>query len=276
MPFPSKFGKYAKKGLRKRYMYKNKRGKSRVKFNKVVRDLAYIKSSLNTERKFVQTEINTTPTNVSPSLIALDVPDTQGTLMNQRVGAKVRFTHMSGKFIINKKNFGDNQNSVTIKMYLIWLKNGEDASNFDVSRIMNPDVENNFSVSSYWNKNAYGSWYAVHKYFRTIRDVGNLSNFVNPDINTDANNDLLGSRISGELKVYHQFNKKCNIVQTYPNPYNDDPTHTPDLVLRHKPYLLILTDAKGGSTPSGIAPPTGYNGDLVNVKAQIRLTYVDN
>ena len=56
-----------------------------------------IKRSLNSETQFIDTDVTMTPVRTAPALLALDTPDTQGVALNQRVGAKVKFCHLSAK-----------------------------------------------------------------------------------------------------------------------------------------------------------------------------------
>lgn len=61
MPFrrQGRYGRFAKRGLKARYVPKNRRGKRRMSIHNVVRDVAKLKYALNSETKFIQINLIT-------------------------------------------------------------------------------------------------------------------------------------------------------------------------------------------------------------------------
>lgn len=272
MPFrPYKF---AKKTAKKRYMYKNKRGKKRVNYSKIVRDISYIKSNLNSETKFITTPINLAVSVTAPQLYPLNTP-IQGLKSTMRTGYKVKYTHQSGKLKFAKANFGDTQASASYKMYIIWLKNALDASTFNVADILNPDYNGQYSMTSYFNRASYGNWLATHKHKNTITDHTTVSQWAG-DPQNPMTEDVL-AKLAQQACKYHSFNKsiQCHSEWATPESNSYDPATEPPQV-RCKPYLLVVSDAVTTSPPSGNTPIKGTNGDTLYIRGEIRLCYVDN
>ena len=238
------------------------------------------------EIKMIDTDISQSPTVTTPSLKVLATPDSQGVSMNQRVGAKVSFTHISGKLRVLKKNFGDKRASATVIGYIIWLKNADYAADFEANfakEILNEDQNGEFSPLSYFNKQRYGSWIATNKFKVTIRDriplaqagmgitsaVGDPPAFPATAIGT---NTLLGKTPEEQFQ-YVMFNKKIKVDSEWQNKYTVGADETK--LVRMKPYLFCYTDCLGQAKPTGNNTPLGDANDSVGVQGTIRLSYAD-
>lgn len=273
------FNKAARKiqrRFRKRYVQR----KGGLRYGKIARDVAYLKSALNTEKKLIKTEIQESPTVAVPSLTALSTPDDQGTNSTKRVGAKVKFTHISGKLRVQHQNFGDKFANATVVMYIIWLKNGEFASDFEsqyASLMLNPDQNNQYSPMCYFNKTKYDSWIATWKHKVVCKDLVPLNQVALglPSTGTGTNATLNTLGRGGQKKNYYvEFNKRINVPVEWNNTYST--SGDTDEISRNKPYLFCITDCPGETVPSGSSLPDSLLNDKVVVQGTIRLSYVDN
>lgn len=268
-----------KKGLRKRYIRKNRRGKKTFKYSKLARDVAYLRSTLNTERKFSATVLSAVPTVTTPTLQRIDTPDVQGTNSVQRTGAKVRATHFSMKGRFSYSNYGDKQSNCTAVLYMIWLKNGEFATDFEsnfANYMLNQDQNNQFSPMAYFNKTKYDSWIATYKKKITMSDLIPLNQTAAGLPTTTSNtNTLTTLGKAGQLKHYYfECNKKINVPIEWNNVLSG--TGDTDEIARNVPYIFILTDCPGNAVPSGSGQPDSTLNDRLSFQGQCRLTYVDN
>ncbi len=270
------------KGLRKfqrRFRKRYVQRKGGLRFGKLARDVARIKSALNTERKFSETDITSSPTAAAPTLDRINTPDVQGTNSVQRTGAKVRATHLSMKGRFTYTNYGDKQSNARAVLYVIWLKNGEFAADFEsnfASYILNHDLNNEFSPLARFNKTKYNSWIATYKKQITMSDLIPL-NQVAMGLPTDTNNNdslnTLGR--AGQTKHYYfECNKRINVPIEWNNVLSL--TGDTDEIARMVPYVFCITDSPGQSTPSGTAQPDSVLNDKVSFNLNVRLTYVDN
>lgn len=262
--------------FRKRYIQR----KGGVRFGKLARDVSYLKSALNTERKMLITNIQEAPTVTVPTLTRLNTPDVQGTTSTKRVGAKVRFTHMSGKLRVQHQNFGDKFANATTVMYIIWLKNGEYASEFEsqfASLMFNPDQNNQYSPMCYFSKVKYDSWIATWKRKVVCTDLVPLNQVAlglpNTGVNQNATLSTLGR--GGQKKNYYvEFNKKISVPVEWNNTYST--SGDTDEISRNVPYLLCMTDCPGETVPSGSSTPDSLLNDKIIVQGTIRSTWIDN
>ena len=246
--------------------------------------LARIKSRLNTETKLTETHISSNePTVTTPTLYSINTPDNQGLRsVNDRVGAKVRYTYLSGKLRVEHKNFGDKQSSATVTMYIIWLKNGEFKDEFEAdfaSYILNPDQNNQYSPLSYFNKTKYNSWIATYKKQLTCRDlipVNQVAMGLPTDTGGTPGNDTLTTLGKApQAKYYYvEFNKKISVRGEWNNTLST--SGDTDEISRMVPYLFTITDCPGQAVPSGNTLPDSTLNDKINIQGTIRLSYVDN
>ena len=124
--------------LKKRYVRPNKN----VKFSRIIKDVAYIKSALNTERKHLDTLITNTVTGSLPDhtkhptaiphdgasvihpLVAIPV---RGTSYNNRIGNQIKVTHISvSRYIIAHSNTTFAVSNTTLKCVIFFAKNADD------------------------------------------------------------------------------------------------------------------------------------------------------
>lgn len=262
--------------FRKRYVQR----RGGLRFGKMARDLAYLKSAVNSERKVVTTDITVNPTVTDPTLTRINTPDDQGSSSTKRVGYKVRFTHLSGKLRVNHQNFGDRTANATVIMHVIWLKNGEYQSDFEsqfASLMLNPDLNNAYSPLCYFNKTKYDSWISTWKAKIVCKDLVPVNQVAlglpNSGTSSNANETNLGK--GSQLKAYYvNINKKISVHTEWNNTLST--SGDTDEITRYVPYLFCYTDSTGTSIPTGTDLPNNLGEDRVVVQGRIRLSYVDN
>lgn len=269
-----------RKGLRKRYIRKGRKGKKTFKYTKLARDVAYLRSTLNTERKLSATVFSEVPTVTTPTLTRIDTPDVQGTNSVQRTGARVKATHFSMKGRFSLSNYGDKQANVTAVLYVIWLKNGEFQTDFEsnfANYMLNQDQNNQFSPLCYFNKQKYDSWIATYKKKITMSDLipmnqiaSGLQSSPEPGINSES---TLG-RAAQLRHYYFETNHKLNVPIEWNNVLSS--TGDVDEISRNVPYVFIITDCPGNAVPSGSDQPDSMLNDRLSFQGTCRLTYVDN
>lgn len=283
MPYNKKFA--AKRIQRKFRAYRRRR--PRTALTKLKRDVAYIKRSAPpAEIKMCDTGISMKPTVTVPTLKALSTPDSQGTAIDSRVGANVRFNHISAKLRVKHSNWGDIRASATVYGYVIWLKNADYSDDFEANfakEILNKDQNGQFSPMCYFNKQRYGSWIATNKFKVTLRDLIPLSqgsmglqsatgNSGNTSLQPAATLTNLGKTPQEQFQ-YVTLNKRINVTGEWQNKYTSQADETK--MTRMKPYLFCYTDCVGQDQPSGGGLPTGVLNDSVAVQGTIRLSYQD-
>ncbi len=276
------FGHYAKKHAKKRYIRRTKRGKNRVRVGRLARDVMSIKRALNSETQFIDTNITMTPTRTSPQVVALDTPDTQGTALNQRVGSKVKFCHISAKLKFIHQNFGNEMGNLTLTFHVVWLKNGLFASDFEANPgeyMLNPDFNGNFTPLSYWNQQNYDNWISIHKIQMTMKDLQPPSQSAyglqtNPDVGVPTDT-TLGRQPQTQIK-YVDINKAISVHTEWANIYNETPGVSTSDIVRMKPYVFCYTDASSQSTPAGTDQPDGSATDRLFLQGTVRLSFKDN
>lgn len=277
-----KYKKVAKRAFKKRYYNKNKK----MKYGKLARDVSRIKGMLNSETKFCQTNVPPQlPTATNPTIYAIDTPDNQGLQgVNQRVGSKVRFTHISAKLRVAKQDFGFTRSNLSLNVHFVWLKNANFSTDFEAnpgSYILNPDQFNNYSPLSYFNQSNYDNWVSIHTIKCTMTDLIQPSqSAMGIQTDTDNNNTLtnLGKQANLQYK-YYTLNKKISFHTEWYNALNTSPGAATDEISKWKPYIFCTSDVSGPSQPSvpnGNSQPTGSNGDRIFLEGSVRLSYKDN
>lgn len=282
----SKFKKSAARTIQRRFKKRYVQRKGKVRYGKLARDIVRIKGMLNSETKFCDTNISPQlPTASQPSLLALETPDNQGLQgVNQRVGSKVRFTHISAKLRVGKQDFGFTRSNLSIFVHVLWLKNGNFASDLEAnagSYILNPDQYNNYSPLSYFNQSNYDSWVSIHKISCSMTDLVQPSTTA-MGLQTDqgSNNTLtnLGKQPNTQYK-YYTLNKKISFHTEWYNVLNTSPGSDTDEISRWKPYIFCTSDVSGATqptVPNGSSQPSGSNGDRIWLEGTVRLSYKDN
>jgi len=276
------FGRYAKKGLRKRYIRKSKKGKRSVRVTRLARDVMSIKRALNSETQFIDTNITMTPTRTTPSLVRLDTPDTQGTALNQRVGSKVKFMHLSAKLKCIHQNFGNETANLTLIMHIVWLKNGLFSSDFESAPgqyLLNPDANGYFSPLSYWNQQNYNNFISVYKYKCTMKDLQPPSQSAyglqtSPDAGVNTETSL--ARQPQTQMRYIEINKPISVHTEWFNIYNTTPGLNTSDITSMVPYVFCYTDADSQAVPSGVQQPSGQINDRLFLQGTVRLSFKDN
>jgi len=276
------FGNYAKRHAKKRYIRRTKRGKNRVRVGRLARDVMSIKRALNSETQFIDTNISMTPTRTSPVILALDTPDTQGVALNQRVGAKVKFCHLSAKLKFIHQNFGHETANLTLTFHIMWLKNGLFASDLESAPgpyILNPDADGYYTPLSYFSQTNYNSWISVYKYQCTMKDLQPPSQSAyglqtTPDAGVNTETSL--ARQPQTQMRYLDINKAISVHTEWANLYNETPGVTTSDITRMKPYVFVYTDAPSQSIPSGVQQPSGQINDRLFLQGTVRLSYKDN
>lgn len=285
MPYKhsSRFGRRVKRGLKNRYMPKHKKGgKRRVNIGKLAGDVYRIQRALNSETKFIDTNLTTmSPLAPVPLIQALDTPDDQGTQMNERVGSKVKFTHLSGRLQVVHQNYGNVTANNTLTLHIIWLKNGLFASDLEGtpgSYILNPDFNNEFTELSYFNQQNYHSWVSTYKYKCQMHDLQPPSQSAyglqtdQDGNNTDTN---LGRQPQTQIR-YININQSISVHTEWGNVYNISPGVNTQTITRMKPYIFVTSDCSSQSVPIGVNQPDGSATDRMFLQGTLRLSYKDN
>jgi len=284
MPYPrtKRYARFAKRGLKKRYLPKNRRGKRSLAVGRLAADVYKIKRSLNSETQFIDTDVTMTPVRTAPALLALDTPDTQGVALNQRVGAKVKFCHLSAKLNVIHQNYGNETANLTLCFHVVWLKNGLFAADFEANPgeyMLNPDFNGDYSPLSYWNQQNYKNWISVHKFQVTMKDLQPPSQSAyglqtTPDAGVNTETSL--ARQPQTQRRYININKPISVHTEWANIYNTTPGVTPADIVHMKPYVFCYTDAPSQSVPSGVQQPSGQINDRLLIQGTCRLSYKDN
>lgn len=242
-----------KRGMKQRYVPKNKRGKRTANIGQIIRDISYIKRSLNTEHK-TTSEItygfNTaaqplTPTSSSPIVQALAFPGTIGTSgKDDRIGKRCKITNLHLRWRLNYRTavnpaISDPNKPVFFKIYVVWEKFPTGTSNIgQILDLWKPDPNNSKSYISQFNKLEYKNFLITYK------NQGKMSI---PAANNNLNH-LQDVR-------YMEHNIKLNIHQEF----DDD-----NILQRNRPFLVILTDNKDTS------------GEHIEFSLIHKMSYVDN
>lgn len=274
--------RYTKRGIKNRYVPKNRRGRRAVRIDRVVRDVAKLKYALNSETKFINHNITTmSPTQSTPLFQAIDMPDTQGVALNQRIGAKVKLCHLSGKFSIVHQNYGNKLGNLTLTFHIIFLKNGMFAPDLEsdpANYLMNPDFNGNFGELSYWNQQNYGNWFSVCKFKVVMRDNQPPSQSAY-GLQTDqdgnnTNDNLVRQPIT--QRRYINLNKKITVHTEWGNLYNTTPQIGTSDIVKMKPYIYCTTDCPDQTIPSGTDQPDGTANDRIFLQGSCRFSFKDN
>ena len=284
MPFKSRFGRRLKRGVKNRYMPKHKRGgKRRVNIGKLAGDVYRIQRALNSETKFIDHALTTmSPTAPVPLLQAISTPDTQGVAgVGQRVGSKVRFTHLSAKLVVQHQNFGNIRSSQNLVFHIIWLKNGlfaDDLESDPGPYLQNPDFNGEYTTLSYWNRQNYNNFISIYKCQVNMKDTQPPSQSAHglPTDTDNVNTETYLGRQPLTQSRYITINKRISVHSEWANVYNQTPGFNTDDITRMKPYVYCYSDCTSQSVPSGTGQPTGVNTDRIFLQGTIRLSYVDN
>jgi len=247
MPFirrtRKKFGRKARsvarpvrRGLRSRYVPKNRRGKRSANIGQIMSDVAYLKRQLNTEWKVTDPSVTTygfdtlapplIPTKSTPSLVALDYPSTIGTSgVGDRIGKKVKIVnlHLRWRLDLDYDStsiaLSNPTTNVHYKIYVIWEKRTDNHSinpADQVLRLWKDDPAGNKSYISQFNELEYKDFLITYK------QKGQISPL-------QANEGILNVR----NRRYMEHNIPLSIHQEF-----DDANQ----LTMNRPWLVIMTD----------------------------------
>lgn len=256
--------KYVKKQFKKFKRSVGKRYTTRtggMRINRIIKDVATIKRSLNVEHKHYdfhfgsgRTIIAQQPTRQSPIVLALPVP-ARGVAFNDRIGNQIRIVHISSKMQFFFKNNNDLIGRTTCSVRLLFAKSGDDVPS--ISDLYEPDANghytrNSFTSSQNWKKY---QWIKPLNAFKSHTDI----------MPRQAEDATIAIRVTPTTQSMHDttyyVNKSCKTSVRMMFESGSD-----TLVSQMKPYLLIMSDTVDAT----------INYDPVLVTGTIRMTYVDN
>lgn len=283
MPFRSrKFARSAGRQARRRFKKRYVQRRGGVRYGKLARDVQRIKYALNSETKFIDTLLSLpAPTASSPSIQALDTPDTQGVGLTNRVGSKVKFCHLSARLVVQHQNFGNVRSSQNLTFHILFLKNGMFSSDFETAPgqyLLNPDFNGDYTRMSYWNQQNYPSFLSVYRGEVNMKDTQPPSQSAyglatdTDGVNTETQ---LGRQPQTQSR-YIDINKRITIHTEWANIYNVTPGFNTDDITAMKPYIFVTTDCTSQAVPAGAGQPTGTDTDRMFIQGSIRLSYKDN
>lgn len=228
-----------RRGLRARYVPKNKKGKRVANIGRIVRDLAYVKRQLNTEWKTTDPIATTVgfdtlapefiPTKSAPVCFPLSYPATIGTTgVGDRVGKKVKIVnlHLRWRLHLDYDSGAPTPTPanpyapVHYKIYIVWEKRTDShvvpAANHAL-RIFKDDPIGNKSYISQFDELEYKDFLITYKQKGVMRPL--------QPFHTSAG-------LARNVR-YMEHNIPLSIHQEF------DDTNT---LTMNRPWLLILTD----------------------------------
>nr|AJP36349.1 putative capsid protein [Avon-Heathcote Estuary associated circular virus 4] len=227
--FARKSVRYARRGAMARYVPKNKKGKRALNIANVIKDVALIKRSLNTEKKVINQTLLGLSANRGSSLVqALEYPVNQGLTDKTRIGSHIKVTGLNLRMRLRlhasaNENVTNKLQNVRYKLYVIWMK---DASVLLTPQdVLEEDFDGNYSVSSPFNKYNYKNFIITNKFEGTMKFTQGL-------------HDLRANEVE-ELR-YINAHKNLSLKMDFRS--SDDPI-LPGVLETYKPYLFLLSDA---------------------------------
>jgi len=244
MAFKKTFRKFAKKGIR-RYAKRTGNGKKmKINTHKIARDLAYVKSVLNTEFKYATVQYGShgdhgiiQVNESSPQLLDLFSANsnnwlTKGTDSNNRVGDRIRVTSVTNKIMVTFRNVNNTCAVSNCKIYMLYFYDAQKTPT--ISDILEQDSENKYTQESLWNQQYKGNYRIIRRY-----------NFTQPHSNTGTN--------QMDMKVHRadhfQFSFK--------------PEWDGDTLMKGRFWLMAISDNDSTS-------------DNIRVNLTQKINYVDN
>ena len=215
--------------------------------NNILKDIKYIKSSLNSERKHILIQqgdwvnanhggrvtinTNTNSTKINYLNEIEDIP--QGTANGERVGDSIRITNLSYKMKFILDDYNNRAQNCRVKVYLCALKDANSDLITGTSAITNflePDEDNNYSLNSYFKEENYKKFTVLGKhnlYFnqqsfsgdtQTTADHRRLTHYIDNNISLSNRRMMLKYNTDGTLST----NKLFFIVLTDNKLYDND------------------------------------------------------
>lgn len=269
-----------RRGLKSRYVRRTKSGKPYYNIGQVVRDLSYVKRSLNTERKqysFVSgtktssddpTVIRTigtlSPKDDTPLFAYLPLP-MQGTSSYQRVGNQIKLTHISAKIRLeavleNWHSTGQRLGTPYAHIMIGFYKPGQSTGSSvpTIADLFEKDSLGLYTRASYRNSQTYKQFYfpkGCSKYI-TLNPSG-----IPPSAGGNANHDTV-------VEKYLRINEKLNITIPFITGQSGTAGDTNwSTAEGMRPFMLIMTNCEGDGTDGKT---------YLNTASEIKFSYVDN
>lgn len=266
MPYARRQFRKARKFVRRQVLQKAKKryanSKGNIRLGQVVRDVQYIKSALNTERKHLEIQLNSNlphdtvqsdpygnpigfgparPTRTHMTIYPLPLP-IRGTAYNQRVGNQIKLTHASVRLQVEKANTDTLQSTTTWKCFIIFQKDG--GTTLLPTDIMQPDANGAYTPMCFTNAEKFKSFYRPKFLSKTGR-------FKDPDTSNPTGNmayhyPRMSQKLSTQIKF--ELNDDYNVTQM-------------------RPFIVFMSD------DNQVHPS---DNDHIQFSGTIRLSYVDN
>lgn len=267
--------------LRKRYV----RGNGNFKVNKLISDVSYLKSSLNTERKHIDFHITNLlsanalepnagsrsiragvarPTRNSPVIYRLALPE-RGVAYNQRIGNQIKITNIHAKFQIERLNKQNYQTSCHWKFFLFFVKAGDEYSP-TIDQLFEQDVNGNYTPMCRTNGQEFKKFYRP----KMLTKSGKIIEQVNG--NNQGACHYKYCTISQKMSTKVMFDNAE--YKTYVDQEPSDQTNNVDdfpCVEAMRPYICFLSDDNSGGSNN-----TTADQDTLDFTGNIRISYVDN
>jgi len=270
----------SKRVLRRRYTKKTNSGRKKLNLNKVVRDISYLKNSLNVEHKqacsvwgskdstdepciifsplYGDTEPYLNPTNDSPTIEKIAVPG-QGTQNMNRIGNSIKLTNISARFRVScyLKNFhggGDRLATPTATLLIGFSKLNNLPT---ISDIFLKDAAGEYTRSSYRNPDTYKNYMIIYSKKVYLNPTG-ISQIPN---STSGSNQIIERFINMNKKM----NLKLQFVTGMTGSTEGASNHT--TLENLTPFFILMTNSRGTDDDA-------YS--EVQAVGEIKLSYVDN
>lgn len=270
----------SKRVLRRRYTKKTNSGRKKLNLKKVVRDISYLKNSLNVEHKqccsvfgsknatdepciiysplYGTTEPYLNPTNDTPIIEKLAVP-IQGTQNMNRIGNSIKLTNLSARFRVagylnNFHGGGDRLATPTATILIGFTKYTDTFPS--IGDLFLKDAAGEYTRSSYRNPDTYKNYMIVcsKKVYLNPTGISQIPN------TTSGSNQI--------IERYINFNKKMDLKLQFVTGSAGTSGNTNHTTLENfKPFMVIMTNSRGTDDDS-------YS--EVQVVGEIKFSYVDN
>jgi hypothetical protein len=268
MPYPVRQFRKARKFVRRNVVQKAKKrytnNRGNVRLGKVIQDVKYIKSALNTERKHIEITMNSNlpagaidtdplgnltgmygaarPTRTHPCIYPLPLP-IRGLAYNQRVGNQVKFTYLSARIQVEHSNLENLQNTCTWKCFIVWKKDGE--TNLVTNDLLKPDANGAYTPMCYTNHEKFKQFYRPKYLTKTGRFTDQYA-----ASGQTPQQSYHYPRMAQKLSVQSKFELGSDSVCT-----------------QMRPYIVFMSD------DNQVHP---NDNDHIDFTGTIRLSYVDN
>ena len=166
--------KQVKRGIKKRYQTRT----GGVRIKRLVKDINFIKSSLNSERKHLQVMFGgaggaafTRKVVTKGSPIVQEITPlsslAQGVTGSTRIGDNIKLTSISYKGSMMLDNLNNKSQTTRAIFYLIQMKDADNA--LTIQELFETDQNGDRSVNSYWVEEHYGKYNVLAKHEFNLR-----------------------------------------------------------------------------------------------------------